>query len=224
MSDDEESDYIPCKVVLLGESGVGKTSIVSKYVSGHFSQYTMISTGSSFVTKNMEIDENNKIKFQIWDTAGEEKYRSLAKIFYQSATAAILVYDITTKSSFKGIKEYWAKEIKENSPEDIILAIAANKSDNYGEQQVSFEEGKELARELNAIFQSTSAKLGNGIDNLFKLIGEKYIDPTKNISQTYMSKEEIVEYQKKIQLEEIKKNNSESKSDTNNKKRGCCNK
>ena len=224
MSDDEDNEYILCKVVLLGESGVGKTSILSRYVSNKFSQYTMISTGSSFVTKNMEIDENNKIKFQIWDTAGEEKYRSLAKIFYKSASAAILVYDITTKSSFKEIKEYWAKEIKDNSPEDIILAIAANKSDNYGEQQVTIQEGKDLARELNAIFQSTSAKLGNGIDELFKLIGEKYIDPSTNISETFMNKEEILEQQKKIQLEEIKhKIDSESKTSKKTKK-SCCSK
>ena len=220
MSDDEESEYIPCKVVLLGESGVGKTSIVSKYVSGTFSQYTMISTGSSFVTKNMEIDENNKIKFQIWDTAGEEKYRSLAKIFYKSAAAAVLVYDITVKSSFKGIKEYWAKEIKNNSPEDIIIAIAANKSDRYGEQQVSIQEGKDLARELNAIFQNTSAKLGTGIDDLFKLIGEKYIDPSTNISQSYMNKEEILEQQKIIQIEEIKKKNNVEAETKKEKK--CC--
>ena len=219
MSDDEESEYIPCKVVLLGESGVGKTSIVSKYVSGTFSQFTMVSTGSSFVTKNMEIDKNNKIKFQIWDTAGEEKYRSLAKIFYKSAAAAVLVYDITVKSSFKGIKEYWAKEIKNNSPEDIIIAIAANKSDKYEEQQVPNQEGKDLARELNAIFQNTSAKLGSGIENLFKLIGEKYIDPTTNISESYMNKEEILEKQKIIQIEEFKKNNN-VEEDT--KKKKCC--
>ena len=220
MSDDEESEYIPCKVVLLGESGVGKTSIVSKYVSGTFSQYTMISTGSSFVTKNMEIDKNNKIKFQIWDTAGEEKYRSLAKIFYKSAAAAVLVYDITIQSSFKGIKEYCAKEIKNNSPEDIIIAIAANKSDKYEEQQVPNQEGKDLARELNAIFQNTSAKLGSGIENLFKLIGEKYIDPTTNISESYMNKEEILEQQKIIQIEEIKKKNNVEAETKKEKK--CC--
>ena len=96
MSDDDESDdYIPCKVVLLGETGVGKTSILARYVSGTFSQLVMTSTGSSFVSKIIEVDINNKIKFQIWDTAGQEKYRSLAKIFYQNAAVAILVYNKT---------------------------------------------------------------------------------------------------------------------------------
>ena len=138
MSDDEE-EYIPCKVVLLGEAGVGKTSLLTRFVSGTFSQLVMSSTGSSFV---IELDENNKIKFQIWDTAGQEKYRSLAKIFYQSAAVALLVYDITTQSSFNGLKDYWAKEIREFSPEDIIVAVVANKSDDYMEQEVNMQEGK----------------------------------------------------------------------------------
>ena len=181
MSDEEENEYIPCKVVLLGETGVGKTSILTRYVCGTFSQLVMTSTGSSFVTKNLDVDEKNKVKFQIWDTAGQEKYRSLAKIFYQSASVAILVYDITTRNSFDGIKDYWSKEILANSPEDIIIALVANKSDDYYEQQVSTQEGKDLAKEINAIFQCTSAKLGSGIDELFKLIAEKFIDPTKNI-------------------------------------------
>ena len=220
MSDEEEIEYIPCKVVLLGETGVGKTSILTKYITGTFSHIVMTSTGTSFVTKNIDIDGNNKIKFQIWDTAGQEKYRSLAKIFYQSAAVAILVYDITIRKSFNGIKEYWAKEIKENSPKDIILALCANKSDCYLDQQVPTQEGKDLAKELNAIFMCTSAKDGNGIDDLFKLIAEKFIDPTKNISESYMNKEEIIENRKKIHIEEIKSKKNEEKI----QKKGCCSK
>ncbi len=219
MSDDEE-DYIPCKVVLLGETGVGKTSLLTRYVSGTFSQLVMSSTGSSFVTKNLEL-ENNKIKFQIWDTAGQEKYRSLAKIFYQSAAVAILVYDITTITSFKGLKEYWSKEIKENSPDDIILAVVANKSDDYLEQQVTTQEGKELAKELNAIFQTTSAKLGSGINELFTLIGEKFIDPNKNISESFMNKEEIIENKNKNQVEKLRSKKIQLEKEKN-QKRKCC--
>ena len=223
MSDEEENEYTPCKVVLLGESGVGKTSLITRYVCGTFSQLVMTSTGSSFVTKNLDVDENNKVKFQIWDTAGQEKYRSLAKIFYQSASVAILVYDITTRNSFNGIKEYWSKEILANSPEDIIIALVANKSDDYYEQEVSTQEGKDLAREINAIFQCTSAKLGSGIDELFKMIAEKFIDPTKNISESFMNKEEIIEQERKIKIEEIK---AKSKSNENiqKEKKACCSK
>ena len=131
----------------------------------------------------------------------------------------LLYQYITRQNSFDGIKNYWAKEIKENSPEDIIIAVAANKSDNYLEQQVSNEDGKNLAKELNAIFQLTSAKLGSGINELFKLIAEKYIDPSKNISESYLCKEEIIEQKNKIKLEEIR---NKKKEEEKQKKRQCC--
>ena len=206
--DDDEDEYIPCKIVLLGEAGVGKTSIITRYISGSFSQIVMTSTGSSFVAKKIELEDKKKVKLQIWDTAGQEKYRSLAKIFYQSAAVAVLVYDITLKKSFEQIKEYWVKEIKENAPEDIIIAIAANKSDDYLNQEVTIDEGKELAKSLDALFICTSAKLGNGIDDLFKLSGEKFLNPNKNIAESYMNKNELLEQMNK-------------KKNRRNKKRKC---
>ena len=168
MSDDEE-DCIPCKVVLLGESGVGKTSILTKFVTGIFPKLVMVSTTSSYVSKKIKVDENYNVKLKLWDTAGQGRYRSLAKIFYQNAAAAILVYDIGSLNSFNEIKNYWAKEIKTNSPKDIIIAICANKSDEYLEQEVPTQEGKNLAKELNSIFMCTSAKEGTGIEDLFNL-------------------------------------------------------
>ena len=215
--DDDEDEYIPCKIVLLGEAGVGKTSIITRYISGSFSQIVMTSTGSSFVAKKIELEDKKKVKLQIWDTAGQEKYRSLAKIFYQSAAVAVLVYDITLKKSFEQIKEYWVKEIKENAPEDIIIAIAANKSDDYLNQEVTIDEGKELAKSLDALFICTSAKLGNGIDDLFKLSGEKFLNPNKNIAESYMNKNELLEQMNKKKIEEIKKGNAKNK-----KKNKCC--
>ena len=209
--DDDEDEYIPCKIVLLGEAGVGKTSIITRYISGSFSQIVMTSTGSSFVAKKIELEDKKKVKLQIWDTAGQEKYRSLAKIFYQSAAVAVLVYDITLKKSFEQIKEYWVKEIKENAPEDIIIAIAANKSDDYLNQEVTIDEGKELAKSLDALFICTSAKLGNGIDDLFKLSGEKFLNPNKNIAESYMNKNELLEQMNKKKIEEIKKGNAKNK-------------
>ena len=177
----------------------------------------MTSTGSSFVAKKIELDNKKKIKLQIWDTAGQERYRSLAKIFYQSAAVAVLVYDVTLKKSFEQLKEYWVKEIKENAPDNIIIAIAANKSDDYLNQDVKTSEGKELAKSLDAIFVCTSAKLGNGIEELFKLSGEKFLDPNKNISDSYMNKDEIMEQKNKVKIEEIKSHNKDK-----NKKRKFC--
>ena len=96
-------------------------------------------------------------------------------------------------------------EIKANAPDDIILAIAANKSDDYINQEVNIQEAKDLAKSLNAIFVCTSAKLGNGIDDLFKMVAEKFIDPEKNIAESYMNKNEILEQQNKIKLEEVRR-------------------
>ena len=108
MADDEENDeYTIHKIVLLGESGVGKTSIISRYASNKFSEVLMSTTGASFATKKVEIDQDHKKKFQIWDTAGQERFRSLAKIFYQNASVAILVYDITKRNTFEKIREIW---------------------------------------------------------------------------------------------------------------------
>ena len=217
IEDEEEDDYISCKIVLLGETGVGKTSIITRYIANSFSQVVMTSTGSSFFSKKIEINENKRFKLQIWDTAGQEKYRSLAKIFYQSASVAILVYDVTLKRTFENLKEYWVGEIKANAPDDIILAIAANKSDDYINQEVNIQEAKDLAKSLNAIFVCTSAKLGNGIDDLFKLSGEKFLNPNKNIAESYMNKNELLEKKKKKKIEEIKKGNAKNK-----KKNKCC--
>ena len=116
--DDEEA--IPVKVVLLGESGVGKTSIISQFTANKFNPRCPTSVSAQFISKIINFPEyNKKIKFEIWDTAGQEKYRSLTKIFYKDAGAAILVYDITRKESFEEIQKYWINQIKEFAPKNI---------------------------------------------------------------------------------------------------------
>ena len=182
MEDGEENEFSTCKVVILGEPGVGKTSIISRYVTNQFSPVVISTTGASYSTKILKIDDENSIKFQIWDTAGQERFRSLAKIFYQNAVAVILVYDITVRETFEQLQKYWIKEIEENAPTDIILALAANKSDMYENELVDLKEGKELARQLNAIFKSTSALNSKGIDDLFLSIGKKFLDPTYTVN------------------------------------------
>ena len=214
MEDELDDEYTTCKVVLLGEAGVGKTSIIARYVSNSFSDVIMSTTGASFANKKVEIDSDHKIKFQIWDTAGQERFRSLAKIFYQNASVAVLVYDITRRESFERLKEFWIKEIKENAPSDIILAIAGNKNDKYEFELVSLKEGKELAESINAIFKSTSAMESHGIEDLFKAIAEEFINPgTKKNEPTMNSKE--IQFRNNIKLN---KNNKKGKTE----KKNCC--
>ena len=116
----EEEGALTCKVVLIGESGVGKTSIISRYTTNTFKSQLMSTPGANFVTKNVIVeDKNQSIKFEIWDTAGQERYRSLAKVFYKNAAVCVLVYDITRKASFEELKNYWVGQIKDNAQKDI---------------------------------------------------------------------------------------------------------
>ena len=109
----DEDDYLVSKVVLIGESGVGKTSIIQRFITNIFNPQQKTTGGANFIAKKMEINDY-KIKFEIWDTVGQERFRSLAKVFYNNASVCIMVYDITSKKSFDALKEYWSEDVKNN--------------------------------------------------------------------------------------------------------------
>jgi len=161
------------KVVLVGESGVGKTSIITQFIDQTFQEDQQSTTGGTFSTKSVKCGNNKTLKFEIWDTAGQERYRSLTKMFYKDANAAVLVYDITRKDSFEQLKLYWAEQIKE-CPEKIILVICANKNDLIQKEEVDEEEARKFASDLGAIFVGTSAKQVESINELFIEIAKKY--------------------------------------------------
>ena len=121
MTNEEETPN--CKVVLLGETGVGKTCIISRYIRNAFNPETEISTMASFTSKTLTMNNNTKLRFDIWDTAGQERYRALAKVFYKNASVCVLVYDITRKTSFDELKKYWINELKENASKNISKYI-----------------------------------------------------------------------------------------------------
>ena len=120
----EDDNVKACKVVLLGESGVGKTCIIARFINNIFENNIISTTGASYTGKTMTFDEydGKSVKFEIWDTAGQEKYRSLTQIFYKDASIAILVYDITSQESFDEIQNYWYEQIKESAPKDISMS------------------------------------------------------------------------------------------------------
>ena len=218
-SPDLDDISIKCKVVLIGKSGVGKTSIISRYITDTFKDSLMTTPGANFTTKKVDFPQYKKsIKFEIWDTAGQERYRSLAKVFYNNAAACLLVFDITNKDSFDDIKNYWIPEIKENGQKDIILALAGNKSDNYLKEQVSDNEGKALAKEINAIYMRTSAKLNSSIDEIFNSIGNKFLNPEIEITSN-LTREEMIQKSEKLRRDKIKLNNN---SNNNKNKKKCC--
>ena len=162
------------KVVLLGESGVGKTSIISQFIDQNFQEDLQSSTGGTFSSKSFSYGGGKILKFEIWDTAGQERYRSLTKMFYKDANAAVLVYDITRKISFEELQSYWVEQIKESAPPNILLAVVANKSDLEEEEEVDEGQARNYAQELGAIFCTTSAKSRHGIDDLFLQIARKH--------------------------------------------------
>ena len=178
MSDDEE-EIESCKVVLIGESGVGKTSIISQFINETFQVNMESTSGATFSSKVVTLSNKNKIKLEIWDTAGQERYRALTKMFYKDAAAAILVCDITDKNSFIQIKEYWVDQIKQNN-DNIILIIVANKSDLYEKENINENEVRNYANELNANFIVCSALNRSGIEDIFVAVGNNYFEKKYN--------------------------------------------
>ena len=217
MSEKEGSKKEPgCKVVLLGDSGVGKTCIISRYISGTFDTNSASTNGASYASKKVTYDQLNKtIMLDIWDTAGQEKYKALTKFFYKDAKVAILVYDITLRQSYDNIKEYWYKQIQENGDKRMILGIAGNKCDLYEDEAVPEAEAREFAKSIGALFGLTSAATNSGIDALFFDAGYKYLDPTFQQS-VQQEKEEKGETGPKITLDKKDVNNEKKK------KKGCC--
>ncbi|KAH3774069.1 ras-related protein Rab-22A-like isoform X1 [Dreissena polymorpha] len=159
------------KLCLLGESGVGKSSIVLRFVRDQYKENLESTIGASFMTKQVVLDGKTYI-FQIWDTAGQEKYRSLAPMYYRGAAAAIVVYDVTREASFPAVRD-WIRELQRAASGNIVLAIAGNKCDLSDLREVSKQKAKELAEELGAIFTETSALTSANIQTLFEEIARR---------------------------------------------------
>jgi Ras-related protein Rab-22 len=204
-------DNITCKVVLVGESGVGKTCIIQRYINNSYNENTESTQASTYSYKTVEYKDFNKsISFDIWDTAGQELYRAVAKNFYINASIGILVYDIKRKESFEAIKNYWFEELKSSGEDNMIFGVAGNKCDLFQQEQVSEEEGKKFAKSIGAVFHLTSCKESIGIDELFEECGKKYLEMNKLID----SKEKG-----KIHLDKDKANNN---NNNEGKKKKCC--
>ena len=179
-----------CKVVLVGDSGVGKTCIISRYISGAFNQNSPSTNGASYASKLINFEDLKKtISLDIWDTAGQEKYKSLTKFFYKDAAVAILVYDVTNKNSFESMKNFWYGQIQDFGSKNIILGVAGNKCDMYEKEEVNENEGKAFAESIGAFFEITSAKNNTGINELFDTASNKFVYPNGNSNEQKDQKE-----------------------------------
>lgn len=218
---------IPCKIILVGESGVGKTSIISRYLN-MYQEKTESTLGAYFSNKIIIID-GYKINFEIWDTAGQEQYRSINNLFYKDAHICLLVYDISNKSSFNCIKDYWYEAVLLHGRQDIIFGVAGNKSDLYEEEEVNEKEVEEFANDINACFKLTSAQVNTSIDDIFYMLGEKYIqsDLIKEILPKYIksdndSQRSTINNNIKIKKDVITDSRKTNNIDNNKKGNRCC--
>ena len=163
-------DIEVAKVVLLGEAGVGKTCLIKQFTENKFDNTELSSLSAQYVSKTIDyLDTKKAIKFDIWDTVGQERFRSIAKIFYKDARVILFVYDITSKKTFDALINFWYEELRNNLTENPIYAVVGNKNDLYMNQQVDTSDAKDLAKNLGGIFQLTSAKTNEGIKNLFDI-------------------------------------------------------
>ena len=215
------------KVVLLGQSGVGKTCIINQFINGEYDDSTTPTISFQFCQKTFEFPGNKSIALDIWDTAGQEKYRSLNGMFYKNVKAAVLVYDSTDKKSFEDIKNFWYDQIKQNCDNDkLILAIAGNKCDLYEQRQVEYSEGEKYAKIIGAFFTETSAKNADGISNLFENLANKLLNPNFKVNNNEQKDDGKNEFKQETKEEinsrkAVKLNNNTNNVQKENKKK-CC--
>ncbi|XP_070580103.1 ras-related protein Rab-37-like isoform X4 [Ptychodera flava] len=160
-----------CKVMLIGDSGVGKTCLLVRFKDGAFLSGSFISTvGIDFRNKVVNVD-GSKVKLQIWDTAGQERFRSVTHAYYRDAHALLLLYDVTNRQSFDNIRA-WLSEINEYANQDVVIMLLGNKADMSSDRVVRREEGEKLAKDHGVAFMETSAKTGMNVELAFMAVAK----------------------------------------------------
>lgn len=159
------------KLVLLGDSAVGKSSLVLRFVKKQFFEFQESTIGASFLTQTVALPDCI-VKFEIWDTAGQERYNSLTPMYYRGAAAAVVVYDITSRQSFVRAKS-WVKELQKQGNTTVLICLVGNKMDLSDQRQVDTEEAKNYADDNGILFTESSAKTNLGVDQIFRTIAQK---------------------------------------------------
>ena len=153
------------KFIIIGDSSVGKSNLLLRYLNDKFEDEYQATIGVEFGAKNLEINNIN-YRIQLWDTAGQEQFLSITRAYYQNSVCAIVVYDISNEITFTNVKK-WISDVRAQSPKNIYIMLVGNKIDLSDQRKVSYEKGLEFAQSNNVNFIETSAKTGENVENLF---------------------------------------------------------
>ena len=171
MNSTSEVEFV-FKILLLGDSEVGKSCFLMRYSDNVFVENYITTIGLDYKLKNVKLDSGKTIKVQLWDTAGQDKYRTIAKNYFKGSHGILLLYDITKQSSFNNIRE-WIQDIREEVSPKAIIFLIGNKIDLADQRKISKEKGIELAEEYKLPFFEASAKSGENVDEVFKALYKK---------------------------------------------------
>ena len=210
MAETKDQKLDKVKIALIGSTGVGKTCIIKRFAEDTYDEGGISTIGGAYYQKTMTIN-GKQIQIDLWDTAGQEQYRSLTRHFYKDAYIVCLVYDITKENTFEDLKNVWYNELKANGTKYNILAVVGNKSDDFENEKIREETAREYAEQINAVYFLTSAKTGDGINALFETVVSRYLAPQ------FQPKIKEMENEKGEKGIELTKDNKNSKN-----KKKCC--
>ena len=198
---ESEDNFRLYKILLLGDSAVGKSCLLLRYCENSFQESHLTTIGLDFRLKTIILEDKRKIKVQIWDTAGEDRFRAITRNYYRGANGILLIYDVTDQQSFEHVRD-WVEKIKEETSEGIIIYLVANKIDQTNKRIITNADGNKIAEEFKIKYFETSAKTSTGVTEVFESL-------VKEMDDYYMSRH-------KEEMETIHLN----KKDKNKKK--CC--
>ena len=205
------------KYIIIGNSSVGKSNLLLKFAHNKFLDEYQATIGVEFGAKNVEID-NKIFRVQIWDTAGQENFRSITRAYYKNSVCALIVYDINNEDTFDSVQS-WIQECKLQTPKTVTMVLVGNKCDL--ECKVDRNKAKEIAEENNMLYFETSAKTGKGVDELFKKSAAKIKDNIENNYYDLSNETCGVKIGNLLYDDQIKKNKKLQKGDVE-KKKNCC--
>ncbi|WOG86713.1 hypothetical protein DCAR_0205931 [Daucus carota subsp. sativus] len=189
-SSDEEGEEYLFKVVIIGDSAVGKSNLLSRYARNEFNLHSKATIGVEFQTQSMEI-EGKEVKAQIWDTAGQERFRAVTSAYYRGAVGALIVYDISRRTTFDSVTR-WLQELDTHSETTVARMLIGNKSDLDNIRDVSVEEGVKLAEEQGLFFMETSALDATNVQKAFEIvIREIYSNVSRKVLNSDSYKAEL---------------------------------